>query len=106
MAASKAKQMEQIAEEIEELTGTELYELRKENNYKPTIGDGSLDANIVFIGEAPGENEAKSGKPFVGASGRFLSELLESIGIKREDVYITNIVKDRPQGNRDPKPDE
>jgi uracil-DNA glycosylase len=104
--ASKAEQMEKIAEAVEGLVGTELHELRMENKYKPTIGDGSLDANIMFIGEAPGENEAKSGKPFVGASGRLLSELLDIIGIKREDIYITNIVKDRPPKNRDPKPDE
>jgi uracil-DNA glycosylase family 4 len=106
MAASKAEQMEKVAEQIEGLTGTELYTLRVDKNYKPVIGDGDLDANIMFIGEAPGENEAKSGKPFVGASGKFLSELLASIGIKREDVYITNIVKDRPPENRDPKKDE
>jgi DNA polymerase len=56
----------------------------------------------LFIGEAPGEREAKTGRPFVGASGRFLNELLQSIGMKREDVYITNIVKDRPPNNRNP----
>jgi uracil-DNA glycosylase len=104
--ASKTEQMEKIAEQIAGLTGTELYQLRVDKNYKSVIGDGDLDANIMFIGEAPGENEAKSGKPFVGASGKFLSELLASIGIKREDVYITNIVKDRPPENRDPRKDE
>jgi DNA polymerase len=56
----------------------------------------------MFIGEAPGEWEAKSGRPFVGASGRLLNELLQSIGLRREDVYITNVVKDRPPENRDP----
>jgi uracil-DNA glycosylase len=106
MSESKSVRMERIAEAVENLTHSPLYEYRTENNYKPVIGDGDLDANIVFIGEAPGENEAKSGKPFVGAAGRVLSELLESIGVKREDVYITNIVKDRPPKNRDPKPDE
>jgi uracil-DNA glycosylase len=106
MSELKSQRMERIAEAVENLTQSPLYEYRTENNYKPVIGDGDLDANIVFIGEAPGENEAKSGKPFVGAAGRVLSELLESIGVKREDVYITNIVKDRPQKNRDPKPDE
>jgi uracil-DNA glycosylase len=106
MGESKTQKMERIAEAVEKLTQSPLYEYRTENNYQPVIGDGDLDANIVFIGEAPGENEAKSGKPFVGAAGRVLSELLESIGIKREDVYITNIVKDRPPKNRDPKPDE
>jgi len=70
------------------------------------LGEGSLDAQIMLIGEAPGEREAKTGRPFVGASGRFLDELLASIGLKREDVYITNVVKDRPPENRDPTPEE
>lgn len=70
------------------------------------FGDGHPDADIVFIGEAPGKNEDLQGKPFVGAAGRFLSEMLELIDLKREDVYITNIVKYRPPGNRDPEPAE
>jgi uracil-DNA glycosylase len=70
------------------------------------FGDGSADAEIVFIGEAPGKNEDLQGKPFVGAAGKFLDEMLSSIGLKREDVYITNIVKYRPPNNRDPYPDE
>ena len=68
------------------------------------FGMGSPSANIVFIGEAPGKSEDKLGVPFVGASGKFLDEMLESIKLKREDVYITNIVKYRPPDNRDPKP--
>lgn len=70
------------------------------------LGDGNPDAQIVFIGEAPGKNEDIQGKPFVGASGKFLSEMLETIGMKREDIYITNIVKYRPPNNRDPLPEE
>ncbi len=70
------------------------------------FGDGNIDAELVFIGEAPGKNEDLQGKPFVGAAGRFLNEMLEMIGLKREDVYITNIVKYRPPNNRDPYPDE
>ncbi len=70
------------------------------------FGDGSPDAKLVFIGEAPGKNEDLQGKPFVGAAGKFLNEMLESIGMKREDVYITNIVKYRPPDNRDPEPEE
>lgn len=70
------------------------------------FGDGNPDANIVFIGEAPGKKEDETGKPFVGAAGRFLDEMLASIDLKREDVYITNIVKYRPPNNRDPLPDE
>jgi len=68
------------------------------------FGEGSPDADIVFIGEAPGKNEDLTGKPFVGAAGKFLDELLKIIGLNREDVYITNIVKYRPPNNRDPLP--
>lgn len=70
------------------------------------MGDGNPDADIVLIGEAPGAKEDEQGKPFVGAAGKFLNEMLASIGLEREDVYITNIVKYRPPGNRDPLPDE
>ncbi|MGE0903404.1 MULTISPECIES: uracil-DNA glycosylase [Dehalococcoides] len=69
-------------------------------------GEGNADAKIMFIGEAPGFNEDQQGRPFVGAAGKFLTELIHSIGLRREDVYITNVVKDRPPGNRDPLPDE
>jgi DNA polymerase len=68
------------------------------------FGDGSPAADIVFIGEAPGKNEDEQGKPFVGAAGKFLDEMLASIGLKRQDIYITNIVKYRPPDNRDPLP--
>lgn len=70
------------------------------------IGDGNLDADIVFIGEAPGKNEDEQGIPFVGAAGKFLNEMLAQAGLVRSDVYITNIVKYRPPNNRDPLPDE
>ena len=70
------------------------------------FADGSPDAEIVFIGEAPGKKEDELGKPFVGAAGKFLDEMLQGIGLKREDIYITNIVKYRPPGNRDPEPEE
>jgi DNA polymerase len=70
------------------------------------FGDGNPEADIVFIGEAPGKNEDIQGKPFVGAAGRFLNEMLESIGLQRDDIYITNIVKYRPPNNRDPLPEE
>lgn len=70
------------------------------------FGDGNPESEIVFIGEAPGKNEDLQGKPFVGAAGKFLNEMLEMIGLKREDIYITNIVKYRPPNNRDPLPDE
>lgn len=69
-------------------------------------GDGNADADIVFVGEAPGKNEDLQGKPFVGAAGKFLDEMLAAVELKREDVYITNIVKYRPPNNRDPLPEE
>jgi uracil-DNA glycosylase, family 4 len=70
------------------------------------MGDGNADADIVFIGEAPGKNEDLQGKPFVGAAGKFLDEMLAAAGLRRPDVYITNIVKYRPPNNRDPLPEE
>lgn len=69
-------------------------------------GEGNPDAAIVLIGEAPGKNEDLTGRPFVGAAGRFLTELLEIAGLKRDEVFITSIVKYRPPNNRDPKPKE
>jgi len=69
-------------------------------------GEGSVDADIMFIGEAPGKKEDAQGLPFVGAAGKFLNEMLESINMSRKDVYITNIVKFRPPNNRDPLPNE
>jgi DNA polymerase len=70
------------------------------------MGDGNVDADVVFIGEAPGKNEDEQGLPFVGAAGKFLNEMLATAGMKRGDVYITNIVKYRPPNNRDPFPEE
>ncbi len=73
---------------------------------QPVFGDGNPRSKIVFIGEAPGKDEDAQGKPFVGRSGKFLSEMLELIKLKRENIYITNTVKYRPPNNRDPEPDE
>jgi len=70
------------------------------------FGDGSHDSRVVFIGEAPGKKEDEMGKPFIGASGKLLNEMLEKIGLSREEVYITNIVKYRPPENRDPSREE
>jgi DNA polymerase len=69
-------------------------------------GGGNPHADIMFIGEAPGRSEDEKGEPFVGAAGKFLNELLESIGLKREDIYIANTIKCRPPDNRDPRPEE
>ena len=100
---SKQQQLNDIVEQI--LKDDPVSELR-EGATQLVFGDGSPDAEIVFIGEAPGKNEDLQGIPFVGAAGKFLDEMLEMIDLQREDVYITNIVKYRPPGNRDPYPDE
>jgi DNA polymerase len=100
---TKAQQLDDIRQQI------------LDNNVCPELAagatqlvfaDGNPDADIVFIGEAPGKNEDEQGKPFVGAAGKFLNEMLDTIGMKREDIYITNIVKYRPANNRDPWPEE
>ncbi len=78
----------------------------RETAIQAVPGDGNPDADIMFVGEAPGKNEDEQGKPFVGAAGKFLSEMLGSINLKREDIYITNVVKYRPPENRDPEPEE
>lgn len=104
--AEKSEVLQKIREEVMALTDSSLSTYRRENNFIPVVGEGSHDARIMFVGEAPGENEAKSGKPFYGRAGKVLDKLLEGVGIKREDVYITNIVKDRPPKNRDPLPEE
>jgi uracil-DNA glycosylase family 4 len=69
-------------------------------------GEGPVDADLMFIGEGPGFHENEQGRPFVGAAGRFLEELLASIGMSREEVFICNVIKCRPPGNRDPQADE
>ena len=78
----------------------------KKTATQPVPGDGSASADIVFVGEAPGKSEDLQGIPFIGAAGKFLAEMLAQINLKREDIYITNIVKYRPPNNRDPEPSE
>jgi DNA polymerase len=102
----KFEKMKEIRDELLADKNLPLYAYRTQNNYFPVVGEGSHDAKILFVGEAPGKNEAEKARPFCGASGKFLDVLIESIGLKREDVYITNIVKDRPPENRDPTPEE
>ncbi len=98
----KSEQLIEIVEKIKTLKESPLYDYRVENDYKPVIGEGDPDADVMFIGEAPGAQEAKTGKPFVGRAGQLLNSLLNSIDLLRNDVYITNIVKDRPPSNRTP----
>lgn len=100
------KELKQIKDEVLGLSSSPLYANRIKNKYFPVIGEGNHSAEIMFIGEAPGENEAKTGRPFCGRAGKILDELLISVGIDRKDVYVTNIVKDRPPANRDPLGDE
>jgi DNA polymerase len=100
---TKQTKLDALAGEIEQ--EAVCSELRSQAT-QLVMGDGNPDADIVFIGEAPGKNEDVQGKPFVGAAGKFLDVMLSEAGLKRADVYITNIVKYRPPNNRDPLPEE
>jgi DNA polymerase len=95
-------QLEKLAKQIVVCTKCELHRSRK--NAVP--GEGPAHAEIMFIGEGPGAREDEQGRPFVGASGKFLDQLLQQGGVTRSEVWITNVVKCRPPGNRDPLPDE
>jgi uracil-DNA glycosylase family 4 len=99
---AKLELMDELVDEIGQCQRCRLWEQAK----KAVPGDGSLDASIMLIGEAPGYWEDVKGRPFVGAAGKLLDELLSSIDLKREDVYIGNIIKHRPPSNRDPRKDE
>lgn len=99
----KQRELDKVAEDI---ARREVCLSLSKNCTNPVPGDGSPDADIMFIGEAPGKQEDLEGKPFVGAAGKFLAEMLEGIKLTRDDVYITNIVKYRPPENRDPTPEE
>ena len=103
---NRTEQLRKIKDEIVNAKDSPLYNFRIKNKFFPVIGEGSHYAKILFIGEAPGKNEALTGRPFCGAAGKVLDELLASIGIDRKEIYVTNIVKDRPPFNRDPLPEE
>lgn len=92
----------EVAKEVSGCTKCPLHHSRK----LAVPGDGPAKADIMFIGEGPGFHENEQGRPFVGAAGKYLEELLEGIGMRRSDVFITNVVKCRPPGNRDPEPIE
>lgn len=104
--SSKESRLDKLEREIRHLEESPLYDYRQEHDYRVVFGEGDVDAKLMFIGEAPGEQEAKSGRPFVGRAGSVLDDLLSSVGLERTDVYITNVVKDRPPDNRDPHRDE
>lgn len=99
---SDEKKLDKLAKQIKVCTLCELHRSRTE----AVPGEGPAQAEIMFIGEGPGASEDKQGRPFVGASGKFLDQLLEQAGVTRTEVFITNVVKCRPPGNRDPLPDE
>ena len=95
-------QLDAIAAEVNVCVKCPLHKART----KAVPGSGPVTAPIMFIGEGPGFHEDQQGLPFVGASGKYLDDLLQGIGLNRTEVYITNVVKCRPPGNRDPRPDE
>lgn len=97
-----AKDLQQIADIISKCQLCPLYKTKT----KDVPGVGNPNSEIMFIGEAPGKDEDLKGEPFVGRAGQFLTEMIESIGLKRRDVFIANTVKHRPPGNRDPLPEE
>jgi uracil-DNA glycosylase family 4 len=94
--------LESVAAEVRACTRCRLHAGRT----RAVPGEGSPETEVIFVGEAPGFNEDRQGRPFVGAAGSFLTELLSTVGWRREDVFITNVVKCRPPENRDPEPDE
>jgi len=104
--ARKEAALKQVRADLVGATESPLYKFRIENRLFPVIGEGSPDANIIFIGESPGKNEAEVGRPFIGPSGEVLAEMLQSINLKREDVYVTNILLDRPPIKREPTLEE
>ncbi len=99
---SDEEELEKLAKQIVVCTKCELHRSRK----KAVPGEGPTHAEIMFIGEGPGFHENEQGRPFVGAAGQFLDQLLQQAGVTRRDVWITNVVKCRPPGNRDPLPEE
>ncbi len=101
-AAVRAQALERLAEHLRGCTRCPLSEGRT----TVVVGAGDPDADLLFVGEAPGANEDRTGLPFVGQAGKLLDELLAGIGMSREQVFIANVLKCRPPGNRDPRPEE
>jgi DNA polymerase len=99
---SKKLTLEEIRAEIGDCTRCKLHQGRK----NIVFGEGNPKARLVFVGEGPGEEEDKQGRPFVGRAGKLLSKIIDAMGLRRSDVYICNVVKCRPPGNRAPEPDE
>lgn len=99
---SPEEELRAVAEEVQQCKACRLHLARKH----AVPGEGPASAELMFIGEGPGFHENEQGRPFVGAAGKFLEELLAGIGLRREQVFIGNVIKCRPPGNRDPLPEE
>jgi len=102
----KDEALRAVRAEVINAQASPLYACRMENGYFPVFGEGNADANLMFIGEAPGKNEAKQGRPFIGPSGMVLDEMLGVINLKRADVFVTNLLLDCPPSKREPTPEE
>jgi DNA polymerase len=100
--SSKTERLARLSLEVERCRRCPLYRTRTH----AVISDGTPQASLVFVGEAPGRDEDLQGKPFVGAAGQLLTKMIEAMGLRRQDVYICNVLKDRPPGNRTPLPEE
>jgi uracil-DNA glycosylase len=101
-AGQRREALVELFKEVQNCTRCPLHETRT----KAVFGAGNADAELMFVGEAPGADEDRLGLPFVGRAGQLLNEMLEGIGLSREDVFIANVLKSRPPGNRDPRPAE
>jgi DNA polymerase len=101
-AEERRERLVELFKEVQSCTKCPLYETRT----KAVFGAGNADAELMFVGEAPGADEDRQGLPFVGRAGQLLNQLLEEIGLSREEVFIANVLKSRPPGNRDPQPSE
>lgn len=101
-AEERRAKLVELYEEVQRCTRCPLYETRT----RAVFGAGDADAELMFVGEAPGADEDRQGLPFVGRAGQLLNQMLEGIGLSRDDVFIANVLKSRPPGNRDPEPAE
>ena len=99
-AEERREKLVELYKEVQGCTRCPLYETRT----KAVFGAGNADADLMFVGEAPGAEEDRQGLPFVGRAGQLLNQMLEEIGLARDDVFIANVLKSRPPGNRDPQP--
>lgn len=104
--SSRSEKLKQIHEEVVNLTSSPLYQYRVEHKFLPVVGEGNYQAGIMFVAEAPGINEAKTGRHFQGQAGKIFDQLINATRLTRSEIYITNIIKDKLPQNRNPLPDE